>query len=240
MDRGLRFEAVRFGWEGEAPLLDGFDLTLDAGAVTAIVGPSGSGKSTLLRLAAGLARPSGGRVSGGEGERAFVFQAPTLLAWRTVAENVGLPLELRGVRPADRRGPVAEALRAVGLAADGDRLPHALSGGMQMRASLARALVLRPGLLLLDEPFAALDAITRVGIREAFEAAWTAAEATVLLVTHDLDEAVLLADRVVVVGGRPLRVFDSFAVPLPRPRGRALRYDPRLERLVAAVEAALP
>ena len=107
MDRGLRFEAVRFGWEGEAPLLDGFDLTLEAGAVTAIVGPSGSGKSTLLRLAAGLARPSAGRVSGGEGERAFVFQAPTLLAWCTVAENVGLPLELRGVRPADRRGPVA-------------------------------------------------------------------------------------------------------------------------------------
>ena len=149
---------------GRAGLLEGFDLACAAGAVTAIVGPSGSGKSTLLRLMAGLVDADAGAVRNGievPGELAYVFQAPTLLPWRTLRENVGLPLALLGTPPGERAAAVDRALARVGLSSAADKLPRALTGGMQRRASLARALVTTPRLLLLDEPFSALDAITR-------------------------------------------------------------------------------
>jgi ABC-type nitrate/sulfonate/bicarbonate transport system ATPase subunit len=237
------FEEVGFAWPAApAPLLRGFGLRCCAGGLTALVGPSGCGKSTLLRLAAGLLCPQRGRITpgqaGGEG-LAMVFQQANLLPWRTVAENVGLPLELRGVAPAQRRSMVARALERVELAEVAEALPAALSGGMRMRVALARAWVQPPRLLLMDEPFAALDALTRRRMHQQFQALWEPSRPTVLLVTHDVDEAVLLADRVVVLGGRPLEVVAEVPVDLPRPRAPSLRHDPALGALVRQVEARL-
>lgn len=233
--RELACAGLRFSFPGAAaPLVDGLDLTAGAGQITALVGPSGCGKSTLLRLAAGLLQPSGGTIAGrgGEaaGDTAFVFQSPTLLPWRDVAANVGLPLELAGVGAAERAERVAAALEEVGLSEAALRLPHELSGGMRMRASLARAFLLRPRLLLLDEAFSALDALTRHEAWVRFLSRWRRDRPTVLLVTHDVDEAVLLADRVVALGDRPLRVRGSLEVGLERPRSPEQRHDPELAR----------
>ena len=236
---GLQFQAVGFAFPGGDLLVDGLDLALEPGTITAIVGASGCGKSTLLRLAAGLLAPSAGAVRRPEGPRAFVFQAPTLLAWRSLEANVGLPLELAGVAAAERRARVGEVLAEVGLSEAAAQLPRALSGGMKMRASLARALVTRPSLLLMDEPFSALDALSRRAAWALFLERWSATRCTTLLVTHDTDEAVLLAHRVVAVGGKPLRVQADLAVELPWPRGPELRHDPRLAVQSAQVEAAL-
>ena len=240
----VSFDAVHFSWPGaDAPLLSDFSLQLEPGRVTAIVGPSGCGKSTLLRLAAGLLQPTSGVVSTGTaatGERAFVFQSPNLLPWRSVADNVALPLELGAptdTLPTHKR--VQQVLEQVELSGSEDLLPHQLSGGMQMRASLARALVTHPRLLLLDEPFSALDAATRRRVQQVFARAWTRAEATVVMVTHDIDEAVLLADRVVAVGGSPLRIRHTLPIPLPHPRTADLRHQPALGVLVQQVEAVL-
>lgn len=234
----LGFVRVTVGFErGAAPLLDGFDLALVPGESVAIVGASGCGKSTLLRLMAGLLAPWSGAVHAGPpAERAMVFQQPTLLPWRTVAENVALPLVLRGEPDAGR---VARALDDVGLAPAASALPRALSGGMAMRASLARAMVTAPSVLLLDEPFGALDALTRRRVQAAFVEAWEARAATVLLVTHDLDEAAALCDRVVLVGGRPLQVLADARVPLPRPRGPHHRHDPAVASVVSQLERSL-
>ncbi|MCK6503888.1 ABC transporter ATP-binding protein [Myxococcota bacterium] len=239
----VAFEEVGFAWPAApAPLLRGFGLRCPAGTLTALVGPSGCGKSTLLRLAAGLLLPQEGRVAPGASARgglAMVFQQPNLLAWRTVADNVGLPLELRGVPVAARRDAVAEALGRVELEDVAQALPAALSGGMRMRVALARAWVQAPRLLVMDEPFAALDALTRGRMYDRFQALWEQGRPTGLLVTHDVDEAVLLADRVVVLGGRPLGVVAEVAVDLPRPRSASLRHEPALGALVRQVEAHL-
>lgn len=240
--RGVRFEAVRFGWPGEPPLFDELSLSVEPGAIVALVGASGCGKSTLLRLAAGLLTPILGRVEAPDGERAFVFQRPTLLPWRTVAANVRLPLEL-GEAEGDTDAAVASALAKVGLSGDADKLPRALSGGMQMRASLARALVTRPSLMLLDEPFGALDALTRRSLHAVFLDLWRQERFTALLVTHDIDEAVLLADRVLVMrsatDGAPALIGGDQPVRLPRPRSRELLHDPALGALSRSLEAML-
>ncbi len=238
MGERLHFDQVRFGWPGATePLLDGFDLEVAPSKVTVLVGESGCGKSTVLRLAVGLLTPLAGTVLGGDAEaRAFVFQSPNLLPWRTVADNVALPLELQGKT---QRGAVDRALAAVGLFDAADALPGQLSGGMRMRASLARALVVSPGLLVLDEPFSALDAITRRSAWSTFQDAWREHGSTVLMVTHDIDEAVLLGDRVVVVGGAPLAVRGIHTIDIPQPRPASLRHDPRVARYVADIEATL-
>ena len=234
----MRFEAIQFGWPGQAqvPLVADFTLSVSPGSVTTLVGASGSGKSTLLRLAAGLLRPSAGAIHGLPEDVAFVFQSPNLLPWRSVRDNVALPLQLRGAARADRNQQADAVLARVGLAEVAEQLPGALSGGMRMRVSLARALVTRPALMLMDEPFSALDALTRRQMHQEFLSLWAETGLTVLLVTHDLEEAVVLSDRVVVVAGRPLGIARDEAIDLPRPRGR---HDAAVVARVAALEAAL-
>lgn len=232
----MRFDDARFAWPSGEEILSGLSLDLAPGQVVAFVGKSGCGKSTLLRLAAGLSAPTGGVVDVQGARLAFVFQRPNLLPWRTVAENVALPLSLQG---AEDPAAVAAALAQVGLADAAHKLPQALSGGMQMRVSIARALVSQPTLLLLDEPFSALDALTRARLHRELGQILDERGFTTLLVTHDLHEAALLADRVVALGGPPLRVLLDLPVALDAPRGRRDLYDPRVGALVREVRAAL-
>jgi NitT/TauT family transport system ATP-binding protein len=227
------------------------DISLDVarGELIALVGPSGCGKSTLLRLVAGLRAPSGGRIEvaghavrGPVAEVGMVFQAPVLLHWRRVLENVLLPAELAGHDPRRYRDRAMQLLRLVGLDEFAAKRPRELSGGMQQRAALCRALLLDPPLLLMDEPFGALDAMTRDEMNLELLRVWGETQATrktILFVTHSIAEAVLLADRVVVMTPRPGRIAATFDVPLPRPRAAETRADPRFGALSVAIYEAL-
>ena len=213
---------------GAVEALAGITFTVGEGELVALVGPSGCGKSTLLRIIAGLRSPTSGAVvvAGRPVHRpipevGMVFQAPVLLKWRTIRDNVLLPAELSGLDRARYRRRAAELLELVGLGDFGDKLPHELSGGMQQRASICRALLLDPPLLLMDEPFGALDAMTRDEMNLELLRVWGesgTARKTIVFVTHSIPEAVLLADRVVVMTPRPGRVAEMFDVRLPRPR----------------------
>jgi NitT/TauT family transport system ATP-binding protein len=218
-----------------------FSLELAAGGITALVGPSGCGKSTALRLLAGLEAPTRGRVTraAGRGETAVVFQAPTLAPWLSAAANAALPLELAGVSKREALARAEDALKAVGLAEAARARPAQLSGGMAMRVSLARALVTRPRLLLLDEPFAALDEITRRTLADDVLSLWTQFSPAIVFVTHNVEEAVYMADRVVVMTRGPGRIAADVAVegPLPRPEG--FRVTSVFRETVEAVSAAL-
>jgi NitT/TauT family transport system ATP-binding protein len=229
--------------------LAGVDLDIAAGDFVALVGPSGCGKSTLLRIVAGLERPDAGRVRVGGAEAgarlpagalAYVFQDAHLLPWRDVLGNVRLPLELGGEAPEASRRAALAAIERVGLAEAAVRYPAQLSGGMRMRASLARALVTRPRLLLLDEPFGALDEITRHALQEQLRGLWREAGPTVLFVTHSIAEATFLAERVVVLTPRPARVVVDRAIELPAERNAALRteavFAAEMRRLQQALE----
>jgi NitT/TauT family transport system ATP-binding protein len=235
--------------DGPRPVaaLGPLSLRVARGEFVAVLGPSGSGKSTLLRLVAGLLAPSQGAIevtgrTADEARRAhaygIVFQRPVLYAWRTVAGNVALPLELAGMDAAPRDARVAEALTTVGLADRADARPWQLSGGMQQRAALARALVGRPRLLLMDEPFGSLDEVTRERLQEELRRIGVAANVTVLFVTHDIDEAVFLADRLAVLTWAPGRVAAEIEVPLGRDRPADLRSAPEYQRIVSAARAA--
>jgi NitT/TauT family transport system ATP-binding protein len=226
--------------------LDGLDLTVRTGEFVALVGESGCGKSTLLRLVAGLLRPTAGRVLlGGEPVRApredvaLVFQRSVLLEWRTVLDNVLLPVEIRRLPKAAYRAEALGLLALLGLAGFERRRPRQLSGGMQQRVALAQALLLRPAVLLLDEPFGALDAITREQLNLELLHLWEARRSTVLFVTHDLAEAVFLADRVVLLTRRPGRVAAEFPVPLPRPRTLDQRYSAAFIDLCRTIKYAM-
>lgn len=232
----MRLVSLSFAWPGGPALLDGLSLSVAAGSITTLVGTSGCGKSTVLRLVAGLLTPTAGHVEGQQGARAFVFQSPNLLPWLTVRDNVALPLRLHGVPRLERRQRAEEALARVGLTEAIGALPQALSGGMKMRVSLARALVTRPDVLLLDEPFSALDALTRRRMHAEFLALWDSLGCTALMVTHDLEEAVLLSDRVIALAGCPLTAAADETIDAPRPRDR---HDPALVAVAARLEARL-
>ncbi|WP_396594231.1 ABC transporter ATP-binding protein [Brevundimonas sp. R86498] len=216
------------------------DLSIASGEIVALVGASGAGKSTALRLLAGLETPAAGRHEHAPGTRTgFVFQSPTLMPWADARANVALPLELSGVPSAEARRRADMALAAVGLGDRPEARPRQLSGGMAMRVSLARALSVEPDLLLLDEPFAALDSITRRRLIEDLHRLWAARAVAMVFVTHDVEEAAYLAGRVVVLSVADGRVVDDIAMPGPLPRPANWRRDPAFLEAVETVADAL-
>jgi NitT/TauT family transport system ATP-binding protein len=253
-DRGLavRLAEVRHvfhGPDGELVALDGLSLEVPAGSFTAVIGPNGCGKSTLLRLVAGLLTPAAGNVTLGEGDAAappragdgrtgLAFQQPRLMPWLTTVENVALPLALDGVPALERQERAATALRRVGIPGAGRLHPRELSGGMAQRAGLARALITDPPVLLLDEPFSALDALTREAFDAELQRLWMERPQTLLLVTHSVSEAIRLADRIVVMTARPGAVAAELTVDLPRPRPVQLT-DPAAVEIDRDVRATL-
>ena len=224
---------------GSTEALHDINLSVRDGEFVAIVGRSGCGKSTLLRLIAGLLHPTSGRVAidGGEVTRprrdvALMFQRPALLPWRSVLDNVLLPAEFVGGRKSDRQARARELLDMVGLAEFARRLPHELSGGMQQRVALCRSLILAPRVMLMDEPFSALDALTRSELAVELQRVHMENKATIVLVTHSIEEAVLLADRVVVLSPRPGRVRKVIEIDIPRPR--SLGYGANIAQVAEA------
>jgi NitT/TauT family transport system ATP-binding protein len=227
-DLGKRFAGRRPSSDVEA--LSHIDLHVHPGELVALVGTSGCGKSTLLRIVAGLEQPSSGEVLvdgevvlGPGPDRGMVFQGHSLFPWLTVAGNIAFGLELAGVPRARRADRVGELLEIVDLAEHGGRLPRELSGGMRQRVAIARALAPEPDVLLLDEPFGALDAQTRLAMHEFLRQVWQRTGATIVLVTHDVDEAVYLAQRVYVMGARPGRILEEVALPFGIGLGPAVK-----------------
>jgi NitT/TauT family transport system ATP-binding protein len=210
-------------FESGTVALNSFDLTVRDGEFVSLLGPSGCGKSTALRIIAGLSAPSAGAVEGPDGKIGFVFQEPTLMPWADVAANVRLPLRLAHADNAQSRAAVTQALEKVGLSDFAQSYPRELSGGMKMRTSIARALVTEPQLLLMDEPFAALDEITRFKLNNDLLTLWQALRRTVIFVTHSVFESVYLSQRIVVLTPRPGRVFTEIAIPAPYPRDERFR-----------------
>ncbi|BCA28290.1 ABC transporter ATP-binding protein [Metapseudomonas otitidis] len=226
----LDFRVQRKAFAGHTVLQD-VHLQLAEGEVVSLLGPSGCGKSTLLRIVAGLERDYSGQALRGEGEVAFVFQEPRLMPWLTVAENIGFADDRAYDRPR-----VAQLIREVGLEGFEQALPKQLSGGMAQRVAIARGLYSRPRVLLLDEPFSAVDAFTRMKLQDLLLALAAHHGIALLLVTHDVDEALYLGDRVLVMGSRPGRVLETLEVPLVHPRDRR---DPLLAQLRAEALTAL-
>ena len=222
--------------------LAGVDLDVAEGEFLSLLGPSGCGKSTVLRLIAGLAAPSAGavqRAPGVDGAIGFVFQEPTLMPWSRVLANVTLPLVVSGVPRPEAEARAMDAIARVGLGGFEHAFPRELSGGMKMRVSIARALAFRPRLLLLDEPFAALDEITRFRLNDDLRALWKEAGWTVVFVTHSVFESVYLSTRVAVMTGRPGRVAVSRAIDLPEPRGADTRVSAAFGAHVSRLQADL-
>jgi len=228
--------------------LSNVDLTVGDREFVSILGPSGCGKSTLLRLAAGLGSPSSGSIRWpqstyrrGEPVRdlGFVFQEPTLMPWATVFDNIYLPLKLAGIRRHAAKAQVAEVIAMVGLEKFADTYPRELSGGMKMRVSIARALVVKPRVLLMDEPFAALDEITRFRLNNDLLQLWQAQKWTVIFVTHSVFESVYLSNRIVVMSARPGRIIADLAIDAPYPRGEAFRMTPTYNDYCRLVSAEL-
>jgi NitT/TauT family transport system ATP-binding protein len=233
---------VRRVFDQKLIVIEGMNLAIAAGEFLAILGPSGCGKSTLLRMIARLAEPDAGRVAiepDARFETAFVFQDAQLLPWRTVLDNAALPLELMGVARAECHARARAALANVSLFEAEDRYPAQLSGGMRMRVSLARALVTEPRLLLLDEPFAALDEITRFRLDTQLRELWAARGMTVIFVTHSISEAAFLANRAVVLSRRGGHIKLDRRLNLPAERTHELRTDPALGREMKALLAAM-
>ena len=249
--RSVTFSGVskRFLMRGRPlAVLDRVSLDCPPGSFTALIGPSGCGKSTLLRIALGLEPVDEGEVAiGGEvpagvrrqGVLGIAFQDPALLPWRSVVANIALPLDVLGGDRSAARARIPDLVRLVGLAGFEQALPGELSGGMRQRVAIARSLVTGPDVLLMDEPFGALDLILRRQMNVELQRIWMAERPTTLLVTHGIDEAVFLADRVVVLGGRPGRIVGTVEIPLARPRPTEVFRDPAFHALADAVGALL-
>ncbi|WP_322101415.1 ABC transporter ATP-binding protein [Paraburkholderia sp. J41] len=219
-------------------VLEHFDLSVREGEFLSLLGPSGCGKSTFLNALAGLVAPASGEirvngeaVSAARRKLGFVFQGYALFPWRTVRRNVEAGLEIRGVKRAQRRSEAERFLRLVGLSDFADHYPHQLSGGMRQRVAIARALAYGPEILLMDEPFGALDAQTRESLQQELLGIWEHSAKTVVFVTHSIDEAIFLSDRVAVLGRGPGRVKEIVTIDLPRPRDAALRHSPEFVAL---------
>jgi NitT/TauT family transport system ATP-binding protein len=249
----LQLSGIRKNFASGTIALAGVDLAIRPGEFVSLLGPSGCGKSTLLKIIAALATPSAGTIdwphsphdtaSSAEPILSFVFQEPTLLPWRTAAENVRLPLMLAGVNKQEARERAAEALNLVGLAAFADQHPRQLSGGMKMRVSIARALVTRPKILLMDEPFAALDEITRNKLNDDLLKFFARQHLTVIFVTHSVYESVFLSSRIVVMSSRPGRIASEIPVEMAYPRTEEFRtsaaYNERCRLVSAALRMAM-
>ncbi|MDE2580021.1 MAG: ABC transporter ATP-binding protein [Rhodospirillales bacterium] len=239
----LLLDGIGRRFAGGVHALADVSLALDEGDFVALLGPSGCGKSTLLRLIAGLDRPDGGRIAWAAGrppepgEIGFVFQDPTLLPWATAEANVALPFRLRRAAPPDAADQVRGVLADVGLAGFEQARPRQLSGGMRMRVSIARALVTRPRLLLMDEPFAALDEFTRHRLQADLRSLWRERGCTIVFVTHSIYEACFLARRILLMTPRPGRIARDVTAALPE--GPQRRIDPAYAALVAEVTQAM-
>lgn len=229
-----------YGANGQArKVLDGISLKVESGRFVSIVGPSGCGKSSLLMMLAGLTTPTSGVISASgkpvekpDPQRiGVVFQDASLYPWLSACGNVEFPLSLRGVNKRDRREKAMEALALVGLEAFAENFPHELSGGMKQRVSIARGLVQDPPILLMDEPFAALDEQTRISMGDELLRIWDKTRKTVIFVTHGLSEAIYLSDEVLVMSGRPGRLLDRVEIDLPRPRNLEMMSTPRFAEL---------
>ena len=235
----LSFDGVTRGFADGSVALDGLDLAVGPGEMVSVVGPSGCGKTTMLRLASGLDGVTAGLVRSRADRPAFVFQEAALLPWRSTLGNVELFGELDGVGRGARRSRAEAALESVGLADAGHLLPSQLSVGMRMRASLARSLTVDPDLFLFDEPFAAVDEITRVQLQDLCIGLHSESGFAAVFVTHSIAEAVYLGDRVVVLSERPGRVLAEVEVPWPRPRPAELRYTAEFAELCGEVHRQL-
>jgi len=235
----LAFEHVSKMFPDGTRALDDVSLQVNAGEMVAIVGPSGCGKSTLLRLASRLTSPSSGDISVGDGNLGYVFQDATLLPWRTVQRNVELLAELAGIGREERARLAAQAIALTGLSGFERHRPRALSGGMRMRVSLARALTLRPRIFLFDEPFGALDEITRERLNGELLDLFERERFAGVFVTHSVTEAAFLASRVLVMSPRPGRFVAEIAVPFLYPRPPELRFDPQFARVAGQISARL-
>jgi NitT/TauT family transport system ATP-binding protein len=243
----LRDVSKRFE-RGNTVALRGIDLAIESGEFVSLIGPSGCGKSTLLRIVGDLVQPTGGEIvvngkpahqARVDRDYAIVFQDAVLYDWRTVAKNIALPLEMLGWSRAKRTGRIEEMLKLVELSGFESHYPWQLSGGMQQRVSIARALSFSPPLLLMDEPFGALDEMTRERLNMELLRIWQETGSTVVFVTHSISEAVFLSTRVVVMSARPGRIAELIEIDLPRPRTAATREEPSFFELVTVVREAL-
>lgn len=234
----IQFQRVNMRF-GRVAALESFDMDVARGEFVALVGPSGCGKSTVLRLASGLIDVTAGTIERATDNVGYVFQDATLMPWRTVRGNVELLGELEGMERAERRRKGDEVLELVRLTEFADHFPLALSGGMKMRASLARSLLLDPDLFLFDEPFGALDQISRARLNEELMALYGAKRFSSVFVTHSVDEATFLATRVLVMCARPGRVVAEFGVPFGYPRDPSIRYQPEFSKLAGEIAEAL-
>ena len=235
---GLRHEYYQPRTGGRLLALDNIDLQVEDGEFVTIVGPSGCGKTTFINLCDGLLKPTAGKididgkqVTGPGTDRGMVFQDSCLMPWRTVFKNVIFGLECQGLDNAEGQERARKFINLVGLQGFEDHYPHELSGGMQQRCNLARALTVDPKILIMDEPFASLDAQTREIMQKELLRIWSEAKKTVLFITHQINEAIYLADRVIIFGARPGRVKQTIKIDLPRPRDLSLKRDPRFLEL---------
>jgi NitT/TauT family transport system ATP-binding protein len=235
----LTFDNLSMTFPDGTATLEGVSFSVSPGEFTTVVGPSGCGKSTLLRIASGLTEHTGGNVVVDRSSLGYVFQDATLLPWRSVTKNVELLAELHGVDKATRSAKAHEAIELVGLKGFEKKYPKQLSGGMRMRASLARSLVMKPDVFLFDEPFGALDEITRERLQDELLSLFLHEGFAGLFITHSIYEAVYMSTRVLVMSARPGRIVGDFAVPFPYPRSPELRFEPAFAELAGEVSHAL-